>query len=107
MTGSAALDLTWLAEGKLDAAITLSNNPWDMTAGVAIAREAGAVVRDRDGTEHRSDSAVTIAAAPALVETIISLLDQVRSPLSLALPARAVPDDRQSVRRSREGSPGG
>ncbi|MEV0325440.1 inositol monophosphatase family protein [Micromonospora echinospora] len=75
MTGSAALDLVWLAEGKLDAAITLSNNPWDMTAGVAIAREAGAAVRDHDGAEHRSDSAMTIAVAPALVETVLSLID--------------------------------
>ena len=61
MTGTAALDLAWLAEGKIDAALTLSNHPWDMAAGVAIAREAGAVVIDRDGTSHCPRSSVTLA----------------------------------------------
>ena len=30
MHGSAALDLAWLAHGRTDATITLSNKPWDM-----------------------------------------------------------------------------
>ena len=52
MLGSAAVDLTWLAEGKIDASVTLSNRSWDMAAGVIVAREAGAVVVDLDGREH-------------------------------------------------------
>ncbi|MBE1486761.1 inositol monophosphatase family protein [Plantactinospora soyae] len=72
MTGSAALDLAWLAEGKLDAALTLSNHPWDMTAGVAIAREAGARILDRDGTEYTYDSSVTLAATPALAGQLLA-----------------------------------
>lgn len=74
MTGSAALDLAWLAEGRIDAALTLSNHAWDMAAGVAIAREAGASVVDRDGTSHDALSAMTIAAAPALSDTLLTLL---------------------------------
>src|SRR5262249_1439804 len=50
MIGSAATDLAWLAEGKTDVSVTLSNHPWDMAAGVAIAREAGATVLDIDGS---------------------------------------------------------
>ncbi|GAA4565676.1 inositol monophosphatase family protein [Micromonospora coerulea] len=66
MSGSAAVDLVWLAEGKIDAAITLSNHPWDMTAGVAIAREAGAVVLDSSGADYTSKSMTTLAITPGL-----------------------------------------
>ncbi|WP_342787302.1 inositol monophosphatase family protein [Actinomadura syzygii] len=74
MLGSAAIDLAWVAEGKLDASITLSNKPWDMAAGVIIAREAGAVVTDQDGTDHAYDSAATIGAAPTVSPAISALL---------------------------------
>jgi myo-inositol-1(or 4)-monophosphatase len=33
MLGSAALDLAWLAAGRLNATVMLSNLPWDVTAG--------------------------------------------------------------------------
>jgi myo-inositol-1(or 4)-monophosphatase len=42
MLGASAIDLAWTAEGRLDACILLGNNPWDTSAGVLIAREAGA-----------------------------------------------------------------
>ncbi|MCI4064505.1 inositol monophosphatase family protein [Micromonospora sp. R77] len=73
MTGSAALDLAWLAEGKLDAALTLSNHAWDMAAGVVIAREAGAVVFDHDGTTHDVRSTATLAVAPPLAQTVLAV----------------------------------
>ena len=34
MLGSAALDLAWLADGRLNATLMLSNLPWDVTAGL-------------------------------------------------------------------------
>jgi hypothetical protein len=52
MLGTAALDLAWVADGRLDASITLDNNPWDTLAGVLLAREAGARVVDADGSPH-------------------------------------------------------
>ncbi|PSK65988.1 Inositol-1-monophosphatase ImpA [Micromonospora sp. MH33] len=72
MTGSAALDLAWLAEGRLDAALTLSNHAWDMAAGVVIARAAGAVVVDQDGGDHDLHSTVTLAVAPLLAEAVLA-----------------------------------
>ncbi|MFG3421245.1 inositol monophosphatase family protein [Micromonospora sp. NPDC048063] len=74
MTGTAALDLAWLAEGKLDAALTLSNHPWDMAAGVAIAREAGAEVVDWDRTRHSANSSMTLGVTPALIDDTLGLL---------------------------------
>jgi myo-inositol-1(or 4)-monophosphatase len=74
MLGTAAIDLAWLAEGRLDASITLTNPPWDMAAGVIIAREAGAMVVDIDGSPHSLRSAATIAAAPQLIPQILPLV---------------------------------
>lgn len=74
MLGSAAIDLAWVAEGKLDASMTMSNKPWDTAAGVVIAREAGAVVIDQDGSDHTSTSAATIAVAPGVAEELLALV---------------------------------
>jgi myo-inositol-1(or 4)-monophosphatase len=79
MVGSAAIDLAWVAEGKLDACVILSNQPWDTSAGVIIAREAGATVSDADGTDHTFDSAATIATTPALSSDIIALIEDARA----------------------------
>jgi myo-inositol-1(or 4)-monophosphatase len=70
--------LVWLAEGKVDASITLSNRPWDMAAGVVLAREAGARVIDHDGSEHTADSAVTIATSRALCDQLLAILRAAR-----------------------------
>lgn len=76
MFGSAAIDLVWVAEGRTDAMVSLSNKPWDTAAGVVIAREAGAVVVDRDGSPHSIGSSATIAAAPALVDELVGLVQE-------------------------------
>jgi myo-inositol-1(or 4)-monophosphatase len=44
----------------------LGNKPWDTSAGVLIAREAGARVLDQDGSEHSPQSLFTIAVTPTL-----------------------------------------
>ncbi|MEU7003580.1 inositol monophosphatase [Nonomuraea sp. NPDC046570] len=74
MYGSAAVDLAWVAHGKTDACIMLSNNPWDTAAGVLIAREAGAAVVDNDGSPHSMSSLATIAASPKLVADLVELI---------------------------------
>jgi myo-inositol-1(or 4)-monophosphatase len=74
MVGSAAIDLAWLASGRFDATIMLSNKPWDTAAGVVIAREAGAEVVDSDGTPHSLQSSATIAASPPLLPQILQLV---------------------------------
>ncbi|MER7211090.1 inositol monophosphatase family protein [Streptosporangium sp. NPDC000239] len=74
MFGSAAVDLAWVAEGRIDAAIMLSNKPWDTAAGVLIAREAGAVVVDLDGTPHTVNAQATIATTPAILTDLLDLI---------------------------------
>lgn len=74
MLGSAAIDLAWVAAGRLGANVLLSNKPWDVSAGVIIAREAGAVVVDADGSDHKLASSATIATSPELVGPLLELI---------------------------------
>ncbi|QBS45726.1 inositol monophosphatase family protein [Nocardia sp. CS682] len=74
MFGSAALDLAWVAEGRIDGCVLLSNKPWDTAAGVLIARESGAVVTDSDGSDHALGSAHTIAANPTIAPDLLDLI---------------------------------
>jgi myo-inositol-1(or 4)-monophosphatase len=74
MIGASALDLVLVADGTFDVAITLGNRPWDTSAGAVIAREAGAVVMDTDGSTHTTASKATIATTPGLRDDILALL---------------------------------
>lgn len=78
MLGSAAIDLAWVAEGKLDASVMFANKPWDTSAGVVIAREAGAVVIDIDGTPHTSASVGTVAVAKPLAGELLDVISGAR-----------------------------
>ena len=48
-TGSAALDLAWVACGRLDGYFEAGVQPWDIAAGVLLVREAGGRVCDFRG----------------------------------------------------------
>jgi myo-inositol-1(or 4)-monophosphatase len=71
--GAAALDLCWVACGRLDAYYERGLAPWDLAAGALIAAEAGAVVGDLDGGAASTE--IVLASAPALFEPIRALLD--------------------------------
>jgi myo-inositol-1(or 4)-monophosphatase len=49
-TGSAAVDLAWLACGRSELFWEFQLNPWDMAAGVLLVREAGGTVTDMHGS---------------------------------------------------------
>lgn len=49
-TGSAALNLAYVAAGRLDAFWSTSLKPWDMAAGVMLVEEAGGLVTRVDGS---------------------------------------------------------
>ena len=59
----AALDLAYLACGRLDCAVLAGTKVWDVAAGVLLAREAGVVLGGIDG---RPSPALILAAAPGL-----------------------------------------
>jgi myo-inositol-1(or 4)-monophosphatase len=74
MFGSAAHDLAWVADGRSDATMILANKPWDVAAGVLIAREAGALAVDSSGEQHGQFSADTIVATPGLLTELLKLV---------------------------------
>ena len=59
--GSAALDLAYVACGRLDGFWEFNLNPWDTSAGVLLVREAGGRVTHFDGGEFTLDSRETLA----------------------------------------------
>lgn len=71
--GAAALDLCWVACGRLDAYYEVGLQPWDVAAGLLIASEAGATVSGVEGGAASGHS--VLAGAPGLVEPLRQLLD--------------------------------
>lgn len=72
--GSVALDLAWLAAGRMSGTVALSNRPWDVSAGVLLVREAGGEVFDGNGAPYGPGSASTVAAAPFFGERLLGVL---------------------------------
>jgi myo-inositol-1(or 4)-monophosphatase len=70
--GSAALDLCWVADGRVDAYFERGTNLWDWAAGALVAAEAGAWVGGFDGGPASSDG--IIVARPALATELRGLL---------------------------------
>ena len=72
--GAAALDLAWVAAGRLDAYWERDLSPWDMAAGMVLVREAGGYVTDLDGGDSIFEKRQIIAGNEFLQGTLISLL---------------------------------
>ena len=55
--GSAAIDLAYVASGRLDGFWEIGLSPWDMAAGILLVEEAGGVCTDMKGGRHHLKSA--------------------------------------------------
>ncbi len=60
--GSAALDLAYVAAGRMDAFWEFNLNPWDTAAGILLVEEAGGRVTDFAGNHFRLDSREILAS---------------------------------------------
>lgn len=60
-TGSAALDLAYVAAGRLDGYFEIGLKPWDMAAGCLLVREAGGAFCDFTGRDGIPDSGNLVA----------------------------------------------
>ena len=68
--GSAALDLAYVAAGRLDGFWEIGLNSWDMAAGVLLVREAGGIVTDFSGDGHYLQTGNVIAAATKVYQPL-------------------------------------
>jgi myo-inositol-1(or 4)-monophosphatase len=68
--GAAALDLAYVAAGRVDAFYERGLQPWDEAAGRLLVHEAGGVTVDLDGEPH----GVVATATPELLEELLPLV---------------------------------
>ncbi len=72
--GSAALDLAYVAAGRLDGFWEFQLNPWDMAAGVLLVQEAGGIVGDFGGEQNYMESGNVLAANPKLFAAMLQAI---------------------------------
>jgi myo-inositol-1(or 4)-monophosphatase len=72
--GSAALDLAYVAAGRLDGHWEPHLNPWDVAAGALLVLEAGGVVTDMSGGADWLSGRSIVAAAPGVHASILAVL---------------------------------
>ena len=72
--GAAALDLAYVACGRLDAFWELGLSPWDMAAGALLIQEAGGLVGDLKGDQGFMDSGDIAAATPKVFTALLEAL---------------------------------
>jgi len=72
--GAAALDLCYLAAGRIDGFWEERLQPWDMMAGTLLVEEAGGKVTRFDGSPVGLRADEVVAANPALHEAMLGVL---------------------------------
>jgi myo-inositol-1(or 4)-monophosphatase len=72
--GSAALDLCYVAAGRIDAFFELGLSKWDIAAGALIIREAGGRISDFHGGDGYLDSGNVVAGNPKTYAALSKLL---------------------------------
>ncbi len=72
--GAAALDLAYVACGRLDGFWELGLSPWDMAAGALLIQEAGGLVGDLDGDQGFMESGDVCAATPKIFSPLLQEL---------------------------------
>jgi len=77
-TGSAAIDLAYVACGRLDFFWEFGLKPWDMAAGALLVREAGGRTSDMRGAAHSiTGSEHLLADNGALHDEVLAMFEKV------------------------------
>lgn len=78
--GSAALDLAYVACGRVEGFWEIALNPWDVAAGILMIREAGGIVSTLYGEGHLLKGSVDILAAnPTIFPKLQAILHEERT----------------------------
>jgi myo-inositol-1(or 4)-monophosphatase len=72
--GSAALDLAYVAAGRLDGFWEIGLSIWDMAAGVLLIQEAGGLSSDFSGGDNHLESGNIVAGNPKLFAEILKTI---------------------------------
>lgn len=72
--GSAALDLAWVAAGRLDGYWEFGLGPWDIAAAMVVVREAGGSVTNEHGEPSTLFDGLFVAGGPSLQDDLRRLV---------------------------------
>jgi myo-inositol-1(or 4)-monophosphatase len=72
--GSAALDLAYVAAGRMDGFWEDGLSPWDIGAGILLIREAGGFVSDKAGGQDMFESGDIVAGNEAIHRALLKAL---------------------------------
>jgi myo-inositol-1(or 4)-monophosphatase len=75
-SGSAALDLAYVASGRLDGMWQFALRPWDIAAGAVIVQEAGGVVKDCSGKENYWEKGNIVGGNPKIVNDMLAVIKE-------------------------------
>jgi myo-inositol-1(or 4)-monophosphatase len=93
--GAAAIDLAYVASGRLDGYWEFGLHPWDMAAGKLLVTEAGGVCTDMQGGPHELTSPHLLADNGLIHEQVIQLFGEIfrgeyRYPMPAIQPDRSL-----------------
>jgi myo-inositol-1(or 4)-monophosphatase len=77
--GAAALDLAYVAAGRLDGFWEFGLSPWDIAAGSLLILEAGGLISDLDGNSSYMESGDIVCATPKIFPKLLALMRQTPS----------------------------
>jgi len=98
--GSAALDLAYVAAGRLDGFWEFNLNPWDTAAGILLVEEAGGRVSNFAGGRFRLNSEETLVSNGMIHGELVEIFEDLFAGRNLApLPS---PEDFAAMRAARE-----
>lgn len=72
--GSAAIELSYVASGRIESIVIPGVNAWDVAAGVLLVREAGGRVTDSDGSEWTLRSKDIVASNGKVHDQLLKVL---------------------------------
>jgi myo-inositol-1(or 4)-monophosphatase len=70
--GSAALDLAYVAAGRVDGYFEIGLKPWNTSAGELLVIEAGGLVTDFTGGHNHTSSGNIVASSPRLLKELLT-----------------------------------
>ena len=76
--GAAALDLAYVACGRLDGFWEIGLAPWDMAAGTLLIQEAGGLVSDLSGENGYMSSGNMVAGTPKIFAQLLPIIQSYR-----------------------------
>ncbi len=76
--GSAAIELAYVASGRIDSIVIPGAKPWDVLAGVLLVREAGGVVTNFDNKKWSLKDSTIVASNKKVLPEIMKVIKKLK-----------------------------